>query len=90
MGWDIVPIASRPWFDLAGPGREGAGVDLWNYHNKEGAGIRTAFDLAVAHAAGEKKWAYQQISPYNTGDLYAMLLQVKFPKYKKDPRYSMA
>ena len=75
----------QAWFDLATLG-ERAGVDLWDYQNKEGAGIRTALDWLLPYAAGEKKWAYQQISPYNTGELYTLLLQAA-PKYK-DPRYT--
>lgn len=52
-----------------------AGVDLWHYQNKEGAGIRTALDWLIPYAAGKKKWEYPQISPYNKAEMYALLLQ---------------
>jgi hypothetical protein len=64
----------QAFFDLATLDRE-LGVDLWNYKNKEDAGIRTAFDWLLPYAAGKKKWDYQQISPYNKNDLHSLLLQ---------------
>jgi hypothetical protein len=52
-----------------------AGVDLWNYKNKAGADIRAAFDWLRPYALGKLKWEYQQISPYNTAEFVALLLQ---------------
>jgi len=72
------------WFRLATLAGQ-TGVDLWSYHNKEGAGIRTALDWLRPYAMGDKKWEYQQISPYNTGDLYTLLLQASL--YYKDEHY---
>lgn len=51
------------------------GVDLWHYHNQTNAGIRVAFDWLIPYAAGEKKWEYQQISPYDPTEFYSLLLQ---------------
>jgi hypothetical protein len=64
----------QAFFTLATLGRE-VGVDLWNYKNKEGAGIRTAFDWLLPYASGKKNWDYQQISPYNKNDLHDLLLR---------------
>lgn len=52
-----------------------AGVDLWHYSNQTNAGIRAAFDWLIPYAAGEKKWEYQQISPYDPTEFYSLLLQ---------------
>lgn len=62
------------WFDLAILAQH-AGVDLWQYRNKEGAGIQTALDWFIPYALGEKQWPYQQIGHYNNADLYPILLQ---------------
>jgi hypothetical protein len=51
------------------------GVDLWHYSNQTNAGIRAAFDWLIPYAAGEKKWEYQQISPYDPTEFYSLLLQ---------------
>jgi hypothetical protein len=64
----------QAFFALATLGRN-AGVDLWNYRNKDGAGIRTALDWLIPYALGQKKWEYQQISPYNKNEMYALLSQ---------------
>jgi hypothetical protein len=52
-----------------------AGVDLWHYSNQKTAGIRAAFDWLRPYAGGEKKWEYQQISPYDPAVFYSLLLQ---------------
>jgi hypothetical protein len=74
-------------FTLATLGRE-VGVDLWNYQNKEGAGIRTAFDWLIPYASGKKKWEYRQISPYNKNEMHALLLQAAMvygnPGYREE------
>lgn len=62
------------WFDLATLAQH-AGVDLWHYKNKDGAGIQAALDWFIPYALGEKPWPYQQISKYNNTDLYPILLQ---------------
>lgn len=64
----------QAFFALATLSRR-TGVDLWNYRNKEGAGIRTALDWLTPYAAGEKKWEYQQIAAYNKIEMHELLLQ---------------
>jgi hypothetical protein len=85
----------QAFFGLATLG-EKAGVDLWNYHNRDGAGIRTALDWLSPYALGKKKWEYQQISPYNRYDFYELLLRAArayhYPHYTDpdesfDPRW---
>ncbi|MBN9383944.1 MAG: alginate lyase family protein [Chitinophagaceae bacterium] len=62
-------------------------VDLWNYQNKGGAGIHTALDWLRPYAMGEKKWEYQEISPYNNKDFSKLLMEAwvayKEPQYKE-------
>lgn len=64
----------QAFFTLATLGQE-VGVDLWNYKNRNGAGIRTAFDWLLPYASGKKTWDYQQISPYNKNDFHDLLLR---------------
>jgi hypothetical protein len=71
----------QAWFKL-GILAEKTGTDLWNYQNREGAGIRTALDWLRPYALGEKKWDYQQIDGYKKEDYYALLLQAA-TKYKE-------
>jgi hypothetical protein len=52
-----------------------AAVDFWNYQTKDGRGIRKALDWLMPYSAGEKKWPYEQIEPYNSGDLIPALLR---------------
>ena len=54
---------------------DGTGVDLWDYRTKDGRGIRKALDWILPYSAGEKPWPYQQIEPYNPGDLLPALLR---------------
>jgi hypothetical protein len=54
---------------------EKTGVDLWNYKTPEGASIKLAIAWLLPYAVGDKKWTYQQISPYNEKDIYTLLLQ---------------
>jgi len=66
------------------------GVDLWDYRNKNGAGIRTALDWLRPFALGEKKWEYQEITPYNYKDFSVLLIQAglayKDPLYMRDAK----
>ncbi|HTI10807.1 MAG TPA: alginate lyase family protein [Puia sp.] len=71
----------QAWFKLSILA-ERTETDLWNYRNKEGAGIRTALDWLEPYALGERKWDYQQISSYNRADYSALLLQAA-TKYKE-------
>jgi len=77
----------QAFFNLSKIGAQ-VGVDLWDYHNKTGAGIRTALDWLVPYAMGEKKWDYQEIVPYNHKDFSTLLMQAwlayKEPLYREE------
>jgi hypothetical protein len=51
------------WFCLAAIA-ENVGLDVWNYKNEEGRGIKTAFDYLVPFISGKKKWEFKQIKNY--------------------------
>jgi hypothetical protein len=82
LGYSTMNL--RGWFDLARLA-EITGVDLWHYTNSSSATIQTTLDWLIPFALGEKKWKYQQISPYSKNDIYPILLQAtdKF----NDPHY---
>ncbi|AEW01617.1 hypothetical protein Niako_5380 [Niastella koreensis GR20-10] len=62
------------WFRAATVAQH-AGVNLWQYKNPQGAGIRTALDWLLPYALGQKTWTYQQIGEYNKDNLYPLLSQ---------------
>lgn len=64
----------QAWFRVATLAQH-TGIDLWQYVNTQGAGIRTALDWMLPYALGEKKWAYQQIGDYKKNNIYPLLLQ---------------
>jgi len=71
LGYSTMNL--RGWFTVATLA-EKTGVDLWNYKTPLNTGIRTAFDWLLPYALAEKKWEYQQISKYNKGEIYLLLL----------------
>lgn len=64
----------QAWFRVATLAQH-AGVNLWQYVNQQGAGIRTAFDWVLPYALGQKSWSYQQIGEYKKNNIYMLLLQ---------------
>jgi hypothetical protein len=76
----------QAFFHLAKIGSQ-VGVDLWQYHNKSGAGIRTSLDWLRPYAMGEKKWEYQEITPYNSKDFAGLLIQAGLAY--KEPQYAV-
>ena len=62
------------------------GVDLWQYRTADGRGIRQAVDFLVPYAAGERTWAFDQITPFSAGTIQTILrrgaVAWKEPKYK--------
>jgi hypothetical protein len=67
-------FVTSAWFQVATLA-EKLGVDLWHYKTSSGASLQTAVDWLMPYALKEKKWIYQQIEPYNSKDLYPLLLQ---------------
>ena len=74
----------QAWFMLATLAKQ-ISVDLWNYQNARGAGLRTALDWLTPYAFGEKPWTYQQINSYNKSDMFLLMTQAaaawKAPAY---------
>ncbi len=74
----------RAWFMLANLASK-VNIDLWNYTNSKGAGLRTALDWLSPYAFGEKPWTYQQINKYNKDDMFPLITQAaviwKAPAY---------
>jgi hypothetical protein len=64
----------RAWFELATLAEQ-TGVDLWQYTNARGAGLRTALEWLYPYALGQKKWTYQQIGIYNVSEIYPLMWQ---------------
>jgi hypothetical protein len=79
----------QAWFSVATLAQK-AGVDLWQYQNKEGGSLRKAFDWLLPYALGQKQWSYKQIGKYNKTDIYPLLMQAaeKFnvPRYLDDAK----
>ncbi|HEY6956985.1 MAG TPA: alginate lyase family protein, partial [Flavisolibacter sp.] len=72
------------WFQVATLAKK-LDVDLWRYKTKSEGTLQTAVDWLMPYALKEKKWPFQQISPYNSADYYPVLLQAA--KMYHDERY---
>ncbi|HWI93061.1 MAG TPA: alginate lyase family protein [Flavisolibacter sp.] len=73
-GLGYSTFVTSAWFQVATLA-EKIGVDPWHYKTTSGASLQTAVDWIMPYALKEKKWTYQQISPYNSKDFYPLLLQ---------------
>ena len=72
LGYSTMNL--RGWFDLATLAEQ-TGVDTWHYKNANGASLQTALDWLAPYALGKKSWTYQQISKYNSTDIYPLLIR---------------
>jgi hypothetical protein len=77
LGYSTMNLSGL--FELARLGDQ-AGVNLWTYHTPEGGSIRRALDYLAPYVAGDKKWQYAQIAPYDPHG-FATLLLVAGEKY---------
>jgi hypothetical protein len=75
----------QAWFRVATLAQH-AGINMWQYVNQQGAGIRTAFDWILPYALGQQKWSYQQIGEYKKNNIYTLLLQAA--AIYKEPTYT--
>jgi len=75
----------QAWFRIATLAQH-TGIDLWQYVNAQGAGIRSALDWMLPYAMGQQKWIYQQIGEYKKNNIYPLLLQAAV--VYKDPKYT--
>jgi hypothetical protein len=70
--WHYSEFNLAAFMDLATLGRH-VGVDLWAYRTADGRSIRRAVDFMVPYAAGERKWAFDQITPFSASALHRIL-----------------
>ncbi len=77
-GYSIFNLGAL--MSLASLGDE-LGVDLWNYRNPKGAGIRTALDYLLPYAVDGKQWPHQQIHGFQGDALYPWIRRASL-KYK--------
>ena len=83
--WHYSEFNLAAFMDLATLGRH-VGVDLWTYRTADGRSIRQAVDFMVPYAAGERKWAFDQITPFSASTIHSILRRGaaawKEPKYQ--------
>ena len=72
QSWHYSQFNLAAFFDLATIGSR-VGVDLWNYQTADGRSIRKAVDFLVPYAAGERTWAFDQITPFSASTLHPIL-----------------
>jgi hypothetical protein len=82
--FDYSEFNLTAFFHLARIG-ERVGVDLWNYSSADGRSLRRGLDFLVPYAAGEKKWDFDQITPFR-GSTIANILRRGAAAWK-EPRY---
>ncbi len=61
--FDYSEFNLTAFFNLAVLGQR-VGVDLWNYQSPDGRSLRRGLDFLVPYAAGDKKWDFDQITPF--------------------------
>jgi Alginate lyase len=61
--FDYSEFNLTAFFNLAVLGQR-VGVDLWNYQGADSRSLRRALDFMVPYAAGDKKWDFDQITPF--------------------------
>ena len=62
--FDYSEFNLTAFFNLAVLGQR-VGVDLWNYQSADGKSLRRGLDFMVPYAAGDKKWDFDQITPFH-------------------------
>ena len=70
--FDYSEFNLTAFFNLAVLG-DRVGVDLWNYRSADGRSLRRGLDFLVPYAAGEKKWDFDQITPFSGGTIANIL-----------------
>jgi Alginate lyase len=71
--FDYSEFNLTAFFNLAVLGQR-VGVDLWNYQSTDGRSLRRGLDFLVPYAAGDKKWDFDQITPFH-GDTISDILR---------------
>ena len=70
--FDYSEFNLTAFFNLALLG-ERVGVDLWNYRSVDGRSLRRGLEFLVPYAAGEKKWDFDQITPFSGSTISNLL-----------------
>jgi hypothetical protein len=88
-GWSYS-VGNLSGFFAAAALAENTGTDLWTYSTPDGRGIRRALDWLLPFAAGEKKWAYQQITTWTPAELAPLLRQASIKYHDRKYEEVMA
>jgi hypothetical protein len=72
QSWHYSQFNITAFMQLATIGTR-VGVDLWNYRTADGRSLRGAVDFLVPYAAGEKPWAFDQMTPFSAATLHPIL-----------------
>ena len=86
MGYSTMNLAGL--FELAVLG-ENVGVNLWEYHTKDGRSLRKALDFLIPFVSGERKWPYKQIVEYRKEEI-SPLLAMASVKYHEQRHLDLA
>jgi hypothetical protein len=82
--WHYSQFNLVAFMDLATLGTR-VGVDLWTYRTADGRSIRQGVDYLVPYAIGERKWPFDQITPFTPGSMPEILRRAAVawhqPKY---------
>ena len=62
-GWDYSLFNLEAHFHAANLASS-VGIDLWRFQSHDRRSLRKALDWLIPFAVGEKKWPYEQISPF--------------------------
>jgi hypothetical protein len=76
------------WFKVASIADK-MNVDVWNYKAQDGRCLKKAIDWLLPYVTGDKAWPYQQITKYEGGEMYPLLLQA-YAHYKDDNYQTIA
>jgi hypothetical protein len=82
--WHYSAFNLAAFMDLAALGRHVA-IDLWSYRTTDGRSIRQAVDFLAPYAAGERTWAFDQITPFSA-DIMSPILRRGAAAWH-EPRY---
>jgi Alginate lyase len=70
--WDYSIFNLTAYLHVAAMG-ERLGFDLWNYSTPDGRSLRKGVDFLIPFATAEKRWPYQQITPFRPSELHLVL-----------------
>src|SRR2546430_3651083 len=69
---------------------ERVGVDLWNFHTRDGRSIRKALDFLTPIAIGDRKWQYQELGGVKPESLFPLMRRAAAVYHDKEYQASMA